>query len=151
MKLSRLFLGFTLLYSPALAGEVPEFLADSQFATGPNTCVPNEGLDSDIVINKSGVFGYEFSCTFHQFYAATDPDSDEPYAYLVTAICSDDSGIYRCDMITLVPRDEGKTLMVQSQNEFLISESLIYSRDVDSPDGERLSPNYVSRDYRICE
>lgn len=146
MKLSRLFIGLTLLYSPALAEEVPAFLADSQFATSPNACVPNEGLESDIVINRSGIFGYEFGCTFQQFYAETDPDTDEPYAYLAVAICSDDSGIYRGDMFTLVPRDEGKTLVVQSQNEFLISESLIYSQD-----GEREAFNYVSRDYGICK
>jgi hypothetical protein len=151
MKLWRLLLGFTLLYSPALAGELPEFLANNEFATSPNACVPYEGLESDIVINKSGIFGYEFSCTFHQFYAETDPDADEPYAYLVTAICSDDSGIYRGDMITLVPRDEGRTLVVQSQNEFLTSEALLLSRSEQSQEEDFEAYNYVSREYRICK
>ena len=116
----------------AIAAGVPEYLKGKRYAFSDNAChyepEPETGEDttflSTLEVNEVGIVGYEFGCTFLEFFPG-DAESDTPYVQTVLASCGDDSGITRPDMISLVFNTEEPSVTVQSQNEYVTGDAMI--------------------------
>lgn len=135
----------------ALAQEIPDFLKDRVYTTDTSKC-GDSTQDDSLQLSREGIFGYEFGCTFLGFDMEVDKDTGKTYLAVVKANCGDDTGINRPDLITLIPQDE-HTVMVQSQNEFIIAEAQIHLQQR-LPQGTQLAdefPNFVSREYKHCK
>lgn len=130
----------------------PDFLLKFHFATQENACV-EVGETSELMMNEIGIFGQEFGCKFLGFLADREEAGGEAYLHVATVNCGDDGGINRPDMITLIYDDEAKTVVAQSQNEFVVEEAVRTTQLVNGtfdPDATPLE-SYVSRTYNLCE
>ena len=145
----------TSLAAPAFAGELPAFLKDKKYATDAIACSADHGENEvgALAIDKAGIFGYEFGCTFLEFWHHSDAEG----ALLdVTALvsCGDDSGITRPDMITII-KDSDETLRVQSQNEFVQGELAAMSAPTpaegEEDSDEPINFDFVSATYTLCK
>jgi len=143
-------LAFSCFALSASATEVPDFLKDKVYSTDPSKC-GDATEDNSLQLSKEGVFGLEFGCTFLGFDMEIDKDTGKTYLAIGRANCGDDSGVNRPDNITLVVQSD-EMITVQSQNEYLVSEAqLLLAQRL--PENIKLAdefPNYVSRDYKIC-
>ncbi len=133
------------------AGDLPEFLKQDVYTTDKKSCGDTDDADG-LQLSKEGIFGQEFSCTFVRFDEDADPDTGQLFSVVATANCGDDSGITRPDMITLSPYAEEGQVMVQSQNEYILSEveimiALEFGNDVPEKSGHF----WVSNTYNICK
>ena len=147
--ISSIALGF--FASSAIAKDLPDFLKDKVYSTDPSKC-GDVTEDDSLQLSKEGVFGFEFGCAFLGFDVEKDADTGKTYIAVGRANCADDSGINRPDNITLVDQGEG-TISVQSQNEYIISQTRILLAQKLSENIEVAvnSPSYVSREYKICK
>lgn len=134
-----------------MAKDIPDFLVDKVYSTDTSKC-GDSTEDNSLQLSKEGVFGFEYGCTFFGFDMDVDKDTGKTYLAIGRANCGDDSGVNRPDLITLVVQDE-TTISVQSQNEHTISEAqVLLSQRL--PENIKLAaetPNYVSRDYKLCK
>ena len=136
----------------AAASDVPEFLAESMFATDASKCqetIGHEGLQ----LSKDGIFGHEIGCRFLSFSKDEDPETGEVFAVVAQANCGDDSGINRPDQFTLMPDTQASVVRVQSQNEYLISEmeiqiSMALGKTFDV---EKQTFAHLSQEYQMCK
>ncbi len=135
---------------PALAGDMPDLLA-KKYATDPAACNGQKGLEEvdGLVIDKTGVTGVEFSCSFLDFW------SDKTGTTALVS-CSDDSGITRPDFLSIVDVGNGE-IRVQSQNEFIMGTVALNLAPPPAEDGKEesedsgaLNFDYVSGIYALC-
>lgn len=140
-----------LTTSIAIAGDAPDFLKGRTFATDVESC--SEASDGDgLLLTKQGIFGPEFGCSFLGFKEDRDPDTGRLFLVVATANCGDDSGINRPDMITLSPYIEGGQVIVQSQNEYVISEvEYLVATKLGQEPPEKSEYAWVSDTYNLCE
>ena len=135
----------------ALADDVPDFLKGRVFSTDTRSCGDSSEGDG-LQLSREGIYGPEFSCQFVGFKKDADPDTGRIYAIVATANCSDDSGISRPDLITLSPYIEGGQVIVQSQNEYILSEAeIMIAQQLGKDYPEKSSYAWVSDTYNICE
>ncbi|MGI9350296.1 MAG: hypothetical protein ACR2O3_01935 [Rhizobiaceae bacterium] len=133
------------------AGEVPDFLKDRVFSTDTASCGDVSEGDG-LQLTKEGIFGPEFGCTFLGFKEDRDEDTGRLYMVVALANCGDDSGINRPDNITLSPYLEGGQVIVQSQNEYVVSEvEFLIARKLDKEIPEKSEYAWVSNTYELCE
>jgi hypothetical protein len=113
----------SLAVLPAQAAEMPPFLAGGQqFATSPGACHSlEEGEGEGLTVRAAGLFGYEFGCNFVAFLPVRDDAGGEPFAWIATASCGDDSGISRPDLFNMTHYDD--QLIVTSQNDYVAASS----------------------------
>lgn len=111
-----------LALSPALADDVPAFLADGQVYAVEGACDPAEGEEyPGLKLTEQGIFGYEFGCRFVGISGVPSLDGGDSHQHIATASCGDDSGISRPDLILLMPSLDGESVDVTSQNDYAIS------------------------------
>ena len=150
-KIALVSLMLVGLAAPSLAADAPAFLND-KFASDPEACKKDanmEELDA-LTIDKSGIFGFEFGCTFLEFW--NEQQDGKTKSTIALASCGDDSGIIRPDMITMILEGEGE-LRVQSQNEYAITEAIAsLSQGAGENAGEDFQPyEYVTATYTKCK
>jgi len=148
--LATLLIGLSS-WTVAQASDVPGFLKGRIFSTDTKSCGDTSEGDG-LQLSKEGIYGQEFSCQFLAFQTDADPDTGRIYAVVATANCSDDSGIMRPDLITLSPYIEGGQVIVQSQNEYVLSEvEIMIAQELGKAFPEKSSFAWVSNTYNICE
>ena len=141
----------TVAFSSAVAGEVPDFLKGRVFSTDTASCGDVSEGDG-LQLTKEGIFGPEFGCTFLGFEEDRDRETGRLYMVVALANCGDDSGINRPDNITLSPYLEGGQVIVQSQNEYVISEvEYLIAQKLGQEIPEKSEYSWVSDTYEICE
>ena len=140
-----------LMCGSAIAQEVPDFLFGKTYATEPAACGSMMDYDGDgLKITKDGISGLEFGCQFLNFRADRDKESGKVFGYVATVNCGDDSGINRPDLISMSHWDG--QLMVQSQNEYVLSEAEIMIAEKLGKDfPEKSSYSWVSNTYKLCK
>ncbi|MEM9279417.1 MAG: hypothetical protein AAGA76_12650 [Pseudomonadota bacterium] len=137
--------------APAYARDVPDFLKGRVFSTDTASC-GDVSEANGLQLTKEGIFGPEFSCTFLGFQKDADPDTGRLWGIVATANCSDDGGISRPDNMTLSPYIEGGEVYVQSQNEYVISETeIIIAQKLGQEIPEKSEYAWVSNTYKLCE
>ena len=142
------FLGAT---SHSFADDAPNFLKGRTFATESANCKGADDGDG-LQLNREGIFGQEFSCSFVGFKIDKDTASGRVFSVVATASCSDDSGISRPDLINLSPYIEGGEVYVQSQNEYLLYETeVMIAQQAGKEIPQKYTYAYVSDTYKICE
>jgi hypothetical protein len=119
----------------AIAGP-PEFLSGKRYTATEAGCTGGGEETDDIgtllELNETGIYTYEFGCSFLEFWPGDDPNSEQ-FLQTVLASCGDDSGITRPDTFSLVFNDgDVPSVVVQSQNEYVTGSS------------------FVSRTYSLC-
>ena len=140
---------------PAVAGDLPDYLKDKKYATDAIACGTDHGEDEAgaLAIDKAGIFGYEFGCSFLDFWHHKDAEGGL-LDVTVLASCGDDSGITRPDMITII-KDSDDTLRVQSQNEFVQGEMAAMTTqppaEGEENESEPLNFDFVSATYTLCK
>ncbi len=140
-----------MLAAQAQAGEMPDFLKGRVFSTEKASCGDATGGDG-LQLTREGIFGPEFGCTFLSFKEDRDADTGRLFLVVATANCGDDSGINRPDLITLSPYIEGGQVIVQSQNEYVISEvEVMIARKLGKEIPQKSEYAWVSDTYNICE
>lgn len=140
----------TGLSLPALAGDMPD-LFNKKYATDPAACKAAQGSEQvdALVLDKTGIFGLEFSCTYVDFWSGKDGVT----TVLVT--CGDDTGITRPDLLSVIDDGNGE-IRVQSQNEFVMSSVANGLAPPPAEDGKdetdngEISFDYVSGTYALC-
>ena len=141
----------SLLGAEALAQDVPDFLKGQVYSTDNESCgdnVEGEGLQ----LTGEGIFGPEFGCTFLGFTEDRDEETGRLNMIVATANCGDDSGINRPDMVTLSPYIEGGQVIVQSQNEYVVSEvEYLIAQKLGRELPEKSEYAWVSQTYNICK
>ena len=81
-----------------------------------------------------------------------DPETGRIFNVVATASCGDDSGISRPDLINLSPYIEGGQVFVQSQNEYVVSESVIaVAQNLGREIPQEPAYAWVSQTYNLCE
>ncbi|MBB4305552.1 hypothetical protein GGD81_004632 [Rhodobium orientis] len=139
---------------PALAGQMPDFLA-KKYATDAAACKGQEAQEESgaLVLDKTGIFGTEFGCSYRDFWGGKDG------TVTVLVSCSDDSGVTRPDLLSVI-REQNGELRVQSQNEFVMGEVALSLTPVPETDGQQTDepaedvvPNfeYVTGTYTPCD
>ncbi|MCW2307400.1 hypothetical protein [Rhodobium gokarnense] len=139
---------------PALAGQMPDFF-NKTYATDPAACKDQAAREESgaLVLDKTGIFGTEFGCTYRDFWGGKDG------TVTVLVSCGDDSGITRPDMLSVI-REQNGELRVQSQNEFVMGEVALSLTPVPENDGEQTDdqadevvPNfeYITGTYTPCD
>ena len=118
MLVSAVLLAAAFSAGAARAGDIPQ-LSGATFAKSAAACAGNtsENIEDSLVVEARGIFGYEFGCTFLDAYGISY--DGETHQFVAPAQCSDDSGVFRPDAFSLVFNDEGRQLMLQSQNEYI--------------------------------
>lgn len=153
----RLLFGLAVLISvvstSAFANDVPDFLKGRIFSTDTASCGDVNDSDGDgLQLSKEGIFGPEFSCTFLGFQQDVDLDTGRVWGIVATVNCGDDSGINRPDLITLSPYIEGGQVIVQSQNEYVMSEvEILIAQKLGKEFPEKSEYAWVSNTYNLCE
>jgi hypothetical protein len=131
----------------ALAQELPQYLASGKtffsdwrafvfFADG-------NAPDGSYTLDRSGIYGYEFSCIFVDFKPVIDTSgTGEVCRHIATASCDDDSGINRPDVFNLSFYENQIT--VTSQNDHL------YDLMRQGEDGDGESWGLVNMQFETC-
>lgn len=139
------FLGAMFVSSSAVAEEVPDFLANGKtYASDWRACVgfaDGGAPDDSNTLDATGVYGYEFACTFVDFTPVKF--EGRTTGYLARASCGDDSGINRPDNFELSFYEDVVT--ATSQNDYLYD--LLRPRS----DGDGESWGFVSTQFEMCQ
>jgi hypothetical protein len=138
-------LSATLLTGNAFASEVPDFLSKGQtYATDWKACVgfaDGGAPDDSNTLDKNGIFGYEFGCTFVEFKPVIF--EGRTTGHLITASCGDDSGINRPDIFDVYVYDNIVT--ATSQNDY------IYDTLRQREDGDGASWGFINKQFEMCQ
>jgi hypothetical protein len=116
--LACLVMGLVVFAAP------PALAADSfegTFARSAEACkaeVESESWEDSIRVSSEGVSGYEMFCSFVELRNVRDGEGITEF--LTPSICGDDSGTTRPDTFYLSVFDDGKELILQSQNEYVV-------------------------------
>lgn len=147
MKKSAIYTFFTALLfgGAAYSAEVPDFLSNGQtYATDWKACVgfaDGNAPDNANTLDKTGIFGYEFGCTFVEFKPVIF--EGRTTGHLITASCGDDSGINRPDIFDVYFYDGIVT--ATSQNDY------IYDTLRPREDGDGESWGFVNKQFEMCQ
>lgn len=138
--------------APAVAADTPDFLKD-KYASDPAACKAGDGAEESgaLTLDKDGFSGTEFTCSFLDFW--NELQDGKVVGHVALMSCGDDSGVTRPDFVTIVPEEDG-TLRVQSQNEYLITESsaMVAPPEDNSEEGAGFEPfEFVTAIYSKCE
>ncbi len=129
----------------AVSAEVPDFFAGGKtYASDWRACVGFAGdgaPDDSNTIDISGVFGYEFSCTFVDFKPVVY--EGRITSYIATASCGDDSGINRPDFFDISFYED--IVNITSQNDF------IYDTLRVREDGDGESWGFINKQFELCQ
>lgn len=132
MKAVAVFVALAALTAPSIVAAQDTFLGT--YARSEAACKAtevSENIEDSIVVEASGLSGYELGCQFVDMHGVTyDGVTDQ---FVAIAQCSDDSGIFRPDNFSLVFNNERRELVLQSQNEYVAGE------------------NYLSGDFVRCD
>ncbi len=139
--------------SPVYAQDIPQFLVGKVYSSDTKQCGDIIDADGDVLqLTKEGIYGQEFSCQFVGFEYDRDRETGRIYSVVATANCSDDSGIHRADMITLIPYEEGGEVIAQSQIEYILGETeVMIAQQMGKPFPEKSSYSWVSTTYNLCK
>ncbi|MFZ2103004.1 MAG: hypothetical protein WAU86_20815, partial [Oricola sp.] len=115
-----------------------------KYASDSASCAAEVEEAEGYQLTATGLYAYEFGCTFTSFEAIRFDDGDnDPDQFIGIASCGDDSGISRPDMILMMPSGEDM-LFLTSQNDYAIS-------SVWEKDGESGLKWLVQREFMRCE
>lgn len=154
------FAAVSLIAGSALAQDmpsVPDFLQDgARFARDLSACADGgdegpDGVERTLQVTEQGLFGYEIGCSFLRFLPDVDRETGEAFLWIATAACGDDSGINRPDSFALIFNDFSNTLTVQSQNEYVVAETLFHLPQTDAAETDPYeAASYLSGEYTLC-
>lgn len=139
------FVGFLVPSALAISAEIPDFFEGGKtYASDWKACVGFAGdgaPDDSNTIDQSGVFGYEFGCTFVDFKPVSY--NGRITSYIAMASCGDDSGINRPDFFDISFYDGNVT--VTSQNDY------IYDTLRPREDGDGESWGFINKQFELCQ
>lgn len=143
----------TICATAAYAQAVPSFLEGTRlYSRDVGFCPGNPNppaTEGTLQVSKAGIYGYELGCTFLSLKPEKDPESGVIYSWQAQAQCGDDSGITRPDVFALYEDQAGSTIIVQSQNEYVLGTMLsITERPDDTDPFEQAS--WLSGTYTLC-
>lgn len=140
----------SVLTAPAMADNPPAFLKN-KYATDPESCGarPDPQNSGALTIDKNGIRGVEFSCSFLRFWSGK---AGQKGTYTVLVSCADESGVTRPDMLTMTLEENGE-LQVQSQNEYAITEAVATATpSQDNNENATVEPyEFVTATYTMCK
>ena len=139
------------------ANDFKKFMGEKIYTNNSHNCDPDKRVEpKGKFIDKSGLYGSSFACTFISSKSDKVRHNDELVGFIIQSACGDDSGIYRGDLLAMeVINGQSEMMTVQSQNEYTVRQTLDALNDssiLKHKAGSILGyTNFISDEYKLCK